>query len=439
MWSFYLFYIKITYSMFIDRAVIEVRSGKGGDGAIAFRREKYIAKGGPAGGNGGRGASVILRANSKINTLFNFRHSKAFIGADGEKGGIKNQYGRHSDDVYVDVPIGTVVYEEEGHKFLGDLLEEGQLLKVAKGGRGGRGNTCFKSSTNRVPRIAENGEPGESKRLILELKLLADVGLVGFPSVGKSSLLSVVSSAKPEIADYPFTTIIPNLGVVYTKDKRSFVLADLPGLIEGAHLGKGLGLQFLRHIERCRVIAHVVDMSNTGRDPVEDYKVINEELKEYGFGLEKRPMVVVASKMDEEGSLENLKRFEKATKVKCLPISSLIDEGIDQLVYKLADLVEQTPPFPLYDAQSEELDTKIYTLPEEEKEFEIKHPDLHTWVITGDKIVKFYRMTNITTDEGMMVLLTKLRKLKIDDILEEMGAQDGDSVILDDFSFEFVK
>ena len=425
--------------MFIDRAVIEVRSGKGGDGAIAFRREKYIAKGGPAGGNGGRGASIILRANSKINTLFNFRHSKAFIGEDGEKGGIKNQYGRHSDDVYVDVPIGTVVYEEEGHKFLGDLLEDGQLLKVAKGGRGGRGNTCFKSSTNRVPRIAENGEPGESKRLILELKLLADVGLVGFPSVGKSSLLSVVSSARPEIADYPFTTIIPNLGVVYTKDKRSFVLADLPGLIEGAHLGKGLGLQFLRHIERCRVIAHVVDMSNTGRDQVEDYKIINDELKEYGFGLDKRPMVVVASKMDEEGAEANLKRFEKATKIKCLPISALTDEGIDELVYKLADLVEQTPAFPLYDSQSEELDNKVYTLPEEEKEFEIKHPDLHTWVITGDKIVKFYRMTNITTDEGMMVLLTKLRKLRIDDKLEELGAEDGDTVILDDFSFDFVK
>lgn len=425
--------------MFIDRAVIEVRSGKGGDGAIAFRREKYIAKGGPAGGNGGRGASIILKANSKINTLFNFRHSKCFIGADGEKGGIKNQYGRHSDDVIVEVPVGTVVYEEKEHKFLGDLSVDGMTLKVAKGGRGGRGNTCFKSSTNRVPRIAENGEPGESKRLILELKLLADVGLVGFPSVGKSSLLSVVSSARPEIADYPFTTIIPNLGVVYTKDKRSFVLADLPGLIEGAHLGKGLGLQFLRHIERCRVIAHVVDMSNTGRDPVNDYKVINEELKTYGFGLDKRPMVLVASKMDEEGAEDNLKRFEKETGVKCLPISSLTDEGIDVLVYKLADLVENTPAFPLFDEESEELDTKVYTLPDEEKEFEIKHPNLHTWEITGDKIVRFYRMTNITTDEGMMVLLTKLRKLKIDDILEEMGAEDGDTVILDDFSFEFVK
>ena len=216
---------------FIDRAVIEVRSGKGGDGAIAFRREKYVAKGGPAGGNGGRGGSVIFRANSHINTLFNFRHSKAFIAKDGENGGIKNQYGHASPDVIVDVPLGTVIFEEKDHVFLGDLVEDGKTIVVAKGGRGGRGNTCFKSSTNRVPKIAENGEPGIRKRLILELKMLADVGLVGFPSVGKSTLLSVVSAAKPEIADYPFTTIVPNLGLVSAKDGRSFVMADLPGLM----------------------------------------------------------------------------------------------------------------------------------------------------------------------------------------------------------------
>ena len=425
--------------MFIDRAVIEVRSGKGGDGAIAFRREKYIAKGGPAGGNGGRGASIILRANSKINTLFNFRHSKAFIGPDGEKGGIKNQYGHGAEDIIVDVPVGTVVYEEKNHKFLGDLSVDGVTLRVAKGGRGGRGNTCFKSSTNRVPRIAENGEPGESKRLILELKLLADVGLVGFPSVGKSTLLSIVSSAKPEIADYPFTTIIPNLGVVYVEGNKSFVMADLPGLIEGAHVGKGLGLQFLRHIERCRVIVHLVDMGNSNRDPVSDYNIILNELKEYGFGLELRPMIVVASKMDEEGAIERKEAFEKATGVKTYPISALTDEGIKPLIYKISEVLESTPMFPLYDAQNEEMDNKVYTLESEEKEFEIKHPELHTWVITGDKIIRFYKMTNISTDEGMMVLLTRLRKLRVDDILEEMGAEDGDLVILDDFTFEYYK
>ena len=425
--------------MFIDRAIIEVRSGKGGDGAIAFRREKYVPKGGPAGGNGGRGASVFLRANSKINTLFNYRHSKCFIGEDGEKGGIKNQYGKNSKDIYLDVPVGTVVYEEENHRFIGDLSTDGLTLRVAKGGRGGRGNTCFKSSTNRVPRIAENGEPGEQKRLILELKLLADVGLVGFPSVGKSTLLSVVSSAKPEIADYPFTTIIPNLGVVRVKDGRSFVLADLPGIIEGAHQGKGLGLQFLRHIERCRVIVHVIDMGESGRDPVEDYKIIKNELNEYGFGLNKRPVIVVASKMDEDGAQERLERFEKETKIKCLPISALLDEGIDELLYQCANLLESTPLFPLFDAEEEQLENKVYTLPDEEKEFEIKHPTNNTWVITGDKIIRFYKMTNITTDDGMMKLLTKLRKLKVDDILEEMGAKDGDLVYLDDFTFEYYK
>ena len=423
--------------MFIDRAVIEVRSGKGGDGAIAFRREKYVPKGGPAGGNGGKGASIILRANSKINTLFNFRHSKCFIGEDGEKGGIKNQYGKNSQDVIIDVPVGTMVFEEKEHKFLGDLFQDGLTLKVAKGGRGGRGNTCFKSSTNRVPRIAENGEPGENKRLILELKLLADVGFVGFPSVGKSTLLSVISAAKPEIADYPFTTIIPNLGVVNAKGGKSFVAADLPGIIEGAHVGKGLGLQFLRHIERCRIIVHVIDMSNTGRDPVEDYKIIKNELKEYGFGLEKRPVIYVASKMDEEGASERLKAFEKKTKVKCLPISALTDEGLDELIYQCADLLEKTPAFPLFDQEEEVLENKVYTLPDEEKEFEIKHPTNNTWVITGDKIIKFYKMTNISTDDGMMKLLTKLRKLKVDDKLEELGAKDGDLVYLDDFTFEY--
>lgn len=424
--------------MFIDRAVIEVRSGKGGDGAIAFLREKYVAKGGPAGGNGGRGASIILRANSKINTLFNFRHSKTFIGPDGEKGGIKNQYGRSSEDVTIDVPVGTVVFLEEGHIFLGDLNEDGKTLLVAKGGRGGRGNSCFKSSTNRAPKIAENGEPGERKRLILELKLLADVGLIGLPSVGKSTLLSVISSARPEIADYPFTTIVPNLGVASTKDGHSFVVADLPGLIEGAHLGKGLGLQFLRHIERCRVIVHLIDMSNNGRDAYNDYQTINSELKEYGFGLIKRPTITVASKMDEEGAKEKYDEFVKKSGLIPLKLSSLTDEGIDELLYKCYDILLHTEPFPLYEETDFTSGTKVYSLDNEEKEFAITRLDAHTFKISGEKIIKFYRMTNISTDEGMMVLLKKFRQLKIDDELEKMGASDGDTVILDDFIFEYV-
>ena len=425
--------------MFIDRAVIEVRSGRGGDGAIAFLHEKYVAKGGPAGGNGGRGGSIYLRASKTINTLFNFRHSKTFIANDGEKGGIKNQYGKYAEDVIVDVPVGTVVYLEKDKEFLGDLNEDGKIVMVAKGGRGGRGNSCFKSSTNRVPKIAENGEPGERKRLILELKLLADVGLVGFPSVGKSTLLSVVSAAKPEIADYPFTTITPNLGVVSVKDGSSFVMADLPGLIEGAHQGKGLGLQFLRHIERCRVIVHVIDLSETGRDPFEDYKIINNELKEYGFALDKRPQIIVASKMDEEGAEEKLKKLEKQIGKEIIPISAITEDNIDKLLYKCSEVLKETPLFPLYDAKEENLDHKTYTLEDEEPYFTIRRLDAHTWSIEGEKMLKFYHMTNISTDEGMMVLMSKIRSLRIDDELENRGATDGDTVILDDFEFEYVR
>lgn len=427
------------YFMFIDRAVIEVRSGKGGDGAIAFLREKFVAKGGPAGGNGGRGGSIFLRANKAINTLFNFRHSKTFIANDGEKGGIKNQYGKYADDVIIDVPVGTVVYAEKEHEFLGDLNEDGKIIKVAKGGRGGRGNSCFKSSTNRVPKIAENGEPGERKRLILELKLLADVGLVGFPSVGKSTLLSVVSSARPEIADYPFTTITPNLGVVSVKDGSSFVMADLPGLIEGAHQGKGLGLQFLRHIERCRLIVHVIDLSNTGRDPYDDYLIIKKELEAYGFALDKRPEIIVASKMDEEGANDRLTYLQNKIKAPIIPISAITEDGIDELLYKCSSLLVNTPMFPLFDEKEEELDHKTYTLEDEEPFFTIQRIKAHVWNIGGDKMLKFYRMSNISTDEGMMLLMSKIRALRIDDVLEDMGAEDGDTVILDDFEFEYVR
>ena len=426
--QFYIIEPREKYSMFIDRAVIEVRSGKGGDGAIAFLREKYVPKGGPAGGNGGRGGSIFLRASKTINTLFNFRHSKTFIANDGEKGGIKNQYGKYAEDVIIDVPIGTVVFAEKDHEFLGDLNEDGKMVRVAKGGRGGRGNSCFKSSTNRVPKIAENGEPGERKRLILELKLLADVGLVGFPSVGKSTLLSVVSAARPEIADYPFTTITPNLGVVSVKDGSSFVMADLPGLIEGAHLGKGLGLQFLRHIERCRLIVHVIDLSETGRDPYNDYLVINKELSEYGFTLDKRPQIIIASKMDEEGAKEKLAKLEKQIGLPIIPISAITEENIDQLLYKCAEVLKETPLFPLYDEKEDDLDHKTYTLEDEEPYFTIRRLDAHTWSIEGEKMLKFYHMTNISTDEGMMVLMSKIR-----------GAEDGDTVILDDFEFEYVR
>jgi len=423
--------------MFIDKVVIEVRSGKGGDGMIAFLHEKYVAKGGPSGGNGGRGASIIFRANKSINTLFNFRHSKVFIGADGEKGGTKNKYGRGADDVIVDVPLGTIVYEEKDHRLVADLSSEGETVVVAKGGRGGRGNAAFKSDKNRVPRIAENGLPGETKRLILELKLLADVGLVGLPNAGKSTLLSVVSNANPEIADYPFTTIEPNLGVVNVSRYESFVMADLPGLIEGAHTGKGLGLTFLRHLERCRVIVHLVSMEE--ENPYENFKIVQNEIKSYGMGLDKRPLIVVASKMDDENSEAKFNEFKKHYKGEVLKICSLTHEGIDELVQKCHELLSVTSPFPLGD-NSLESGVKVYDAYKESKPiFEVVKEKEHVFRLKGESIERTYSLINISTDEGLMRLINYLRKIDVEKALKEQGAESGDSVFLCDFEFEYLE
>lgn len=423
--------------MFIDKVVVEVRSGKGGDGMIAFLHEKYVAKGGPSGGNGGRGASIIFRANKSINTLYNFRHSKVFIGADGEKGGTKNKYGRGANDVIVDVPLGTIVYEEKDHRFIADLSNDGEMVTVAKGGRGGRGNAAFKSDKNRVPRIAENGLPGETKRLILELKLLADVGLVGLPNAGKSTLLSVVSNANPEIADYPFTTIEPNLGVVNVSKFETFVMADLPGLIEGAHQGKGLGLTFLRHLERCRVIVHVVSMEE--ENPYENFKIVQNELKSYGMGLDKRPMIVVASKMDDETSEDKFKEFKKKYKGEVIKLSSLIHKGLDELINKCHKLLAVTSPFPLGEENKEE-GVKVYDAYKEEKPiFEIVKEKDHVFRIKGESIERTYSLINISTDEGLMRLINYLRKIDVEKVLKEKGAVDGDSVFLCDFEFEYLE
>lgn len=436
MWSF-LFARVYNVVMFIDRVVVEVRSGKGGDGMIAFLHEKYVAKGGPSGGNGGRGASIYFRANKNINTLFNFRHSKVFIGQDGEKGGTKNKYGRGADDVIVDVPLGTIVYEEKTNKLIGDLSTDGEVVMVAKGGRGGRGNAAFKSDKNRVPRIAENGLPGETKRLILELKLLADVGLVGLPNAGKSTLLSVVSNANPEIADYPFTTIEPNLGVVNVSRYETFVMADLPGLIEGAHLGKGLGLTFLRHLERCRVIIHLVSMSE--ENPYENFKTIQNELKSYGMGLDKRPLIVVASKCDEDEDGTKFKEFKKKYKGEIIKISSLTHDGIEELINKCHELLSITKPFPLEDNSHEE-GVKVYNAYEEAKPiFEVRKEKDHVFRLVGDSIERTYSLINISTDEGLMRLINYLRKIDVEKALKEKGAVDGDSVFLCDFEFEYLE
>ncbi len=418
--------------MFIDRAIIEVRSGKGGDGAIAFLHEKYRPMGGPAGGNGGKGGSIFLRASNSTTTLVNFRHSKTFIAKDGEKGGIKMQYGRNAEDIYIDLPIGTVVFLEENHTFLCDLNEEGKTFLIAKGGRGGRGNACFKNSRNKAPKIAENGLPGERKRIILELKLLADVGIIGFPSVGKSTFISLVSNAKAEVADYPFTTIVPNLGVVYLDDNSSFVLADMPGLMEGAHLGKGLGLTFLRHIERTKVLIHMIDISSI--DPYQNYLAIRHELESYGMNLIDRPEVIVASKMDEENSKEKLLELEKKLGKKVYGISAYTNEGIKEVLYKVKDLLKDAKEFPIY---KEEDKNVIYNLDKEETIFNIRKEKEHLFIIYGERVERTYDLINISTDEGMMRLITYLNKIGVDQKLKEMGAKDGDIVKLKEFEFEY--
>lgn len=419
-------------NLFIDRVVIEVRSGKGGDGAIAFIHERNRPFGGPSGGNGGRGGSVYLRCSNSVTTLVNYRHSKTFMAQDGEKGDIQSRYGHKADDIYIDVPLGTVVFLEKDHQFIVDMDEIGKTFLICKGGRGGRGNEAFKTSRNKAPKIAENGFPGETKRIILELKLLADVGIIGFPSVGKSTFISCVTNCKAEIGDYDFTTLIPNLGVVAVDDS-SFVLADMPGLIEGAHLGKGLGLLFLRHIERCRVLIHMVDMSGV-RDPYEDYCIINEELKKYGMHLIDRPQIVVASKMDEDGALERLEEFKKKAGVEVIPISCITEENLKLVLYKCKDMLKDAPKFSVFEEKDKE---KIYDATKEEKIFTLTKEDENTFVISGERVERTFDLINISTDEGMMRLIQYLNKIGVDQELHKMGAKDGDTVILKDFSFEY--
>ena len=421
--------------MLIDRVVIEVRSGKGGDGAISFLQEKNMPKGGPDGGNGGRGGSVILEARRNVNTLISYRHSKLIEAEDGGKGDKKMRYGKSAEDVVSIVPVGTIVTLEDG-TFLADLKKEGDRVIVAKGGRGGRGNACFKSSRNRIPRIAENGQPGERKRIVLELKMLADAGLVGFPSVGKSTLLNIVSRSNVPTADYPFTTLSPNLGVVTLKDGSQFILADMPGLIEGAHEGKGLGMQFLRHIERCRVLIHIVSMDGE-KDPYQAYLAINEELKLYDADLDKRPQIVVASKMDCEGAEERKEEFDKKLGFPSFGISALIDEGVETLMKKTYELIGKTPEFSLKGIK--EGGIKVYDAHKDQDviPFIISHPKSDLWIIEGKRIVERYAMSNLSTDEGVANFISFLTRIGVDDALEEKGAKDGDTVQICDFSFEY--
>lgn len=435
--------------MFVDQVKIKVKAGKGGDGMVAFRREKYVPNGGPAGGDGGKGGSVILKVDQGLRTLMDFRYHRIFKAKSGQNGMIKGMYGRGAEDTYIAVPEGTTVSDADTGEILGDLVEAGQELVVAKGGRGGRGNIHFASAKNPAPEIAENGEPGIERNLKLELKVLADVGLVGFPSVGKSTLLSVVTSAKPKIAEYHFTTLVPNLGMVRLDDGRDFVMADLPGLIEGASAGVGLGIQFLRHVERTRVILHLVDMSGMeGRDPYEDYLKINAELKSYDPSILERPQIVVASKMDMSDASENLARFKEqlandhtlAKQPEVMEISSLTHQGLEALMLRTADLLAQTPKFETV-AEKELKQAGYYKFEADEAEapFTISRDADATWILGGAKLEKLFKMTNLEHDESMMRFARQLRGMGVDDALRERGAKNGDLVRIGDFTFEFVE
>ncbi|WP_377888324.1 GTPase ObgE [Alkalihalobacillus sp. R86527] len=426
--------------MFVDQVKIFVKAGDGGNGMVAFRREKYVPDGGPAGGDGGKGASVIFEVEEGLRTLMDFRYNRHFKAKTGEHGRSKNQHGRGAEDMVVKVPPGTIVSYADTGEAIADLTEHGQRATIARGGRGGRGNTRFASPSNPAPELSENGEPGEEREVTLELKVLADVGLVGFPSVGKSTLLSVVSAAKPKIAAYHFTTIAPNLGVVDTKDGRSFVMADLPGLIEGAHEGVGLGHQFLRHIERTRVIVHVVDMSGMeGRDPFEDYEKINEELKQYKMRLMERPQIIVANKMDLPDSEENLKIFKEKLQedYPIYPISAVTRQGIQEVLFEIADKLETTPEFPL-DEEKEEESRVVYRHEKEAPEFYVTREDDGTFVVNGPRIERLFKMTDFDREDNVRRFAQQMRSLGIDEALRERGAEDGDAVRILEFEFEFV-
>ena len=422
--------------MFVDEVLLKVEAGRGGDGCLAFRREKYIPMGGPFGGNGGKGSDIKFVVDEGLHTLIDLRYMKVVKGEKGENGSGKNQNGKNAKDVIIKVPQGTIIKDNDTGLILADLKNHGDEVVVAYGGRGGRGNTAFKTQSNPAPNFAENGEPGEFRNLKVELKLLADVGLVGMPSVGKSTIISMVSKAKPKIAAYHFTTLHPNLGVVKVKDGRSFTIADLPGLIEGASLGEGLGDKFLKHIERTRVIAHVIDISGfEGRNPYEDYVTIRKELENFDPTLLQRPEVIIANKMDGEKAKENLEEFKKKVKDKGIfEVTAILDEGLEPVMTHIADILDKIPTKPLYEEENYE-SFVLYKFKKEEP-FTITKED-NVWVVKGKEVEKLLMMTRFGTDEAEARFANKLRKMGIDDKLVELGVQEGDLVRILDYEFEF--
>ncbi|MZQ85891.1 GTPase ObgE [Paenibacillus sp. 5J-6] len=429
--------------MFVDKAKVFVKGGDGGDGLVAFRREKYVPEGGPAGGDGGNGGDVIFRVDEGLRTLMDFRYQKHFKAERGEKGRNKSMHGANAEDMIVRIPPGTTVIDDDTQEIIADLTRHGQEVVIAKGGRGGRGNTRFVTQRITAPEIAENGEEGVERWVVLEMKVMADVGLVGFPSVGKSTLLSVVSAAKPKIAAYHFTTLTPNLGVVDVGDGRSFVMADLPGLIEGAHEGVGLGHEFLRHVERTRVIVHVVDMSAAdGRDPYQDFLMINEEIKLYNAKLEQRPQIVVANKMDMPESEDNLALFkeqlaESGRELEVYPISALTRGGVQELLYKISDIVESIPHAPEVEGVAGQEERKVYRFEkQEENDYTIRRVN-DVFVIESPSIEKLIKRTNFSTQDGVARFARILRNMGIDQDLRSRGAVHGQTIQIGDFDFEF--
>ena len=423
--------------MFIDRARIFVQSGKGGDGMSSFRHEKFVPKGGPNGGDGGQGVNVVLVADRNVNTLVDFRFRRLFKAKPGGKGEGSNKYGRNAEDLVITVPLGTIVKDEETGQVMADLSRDGQRAIVAKGGRGGRGNWHFRTSANRTPTFAERGEPGEERWLRLELKVLADVGLLGYPSVGKSSILRKVSAAQPEVAAYHFTTLNPILGVVNLPDHRSFVMADIPGLIDGASEGVGLGHDFLRHIERTKILIHVIDVSGIeGRDPIEDYEKINAELAKYSEKLSRKQQIVAANKIDLLGDSDNLERlmdYMAAHGVEVYPICAMTGEGMDKLLERVWTMLEEYVEEP--DETTEEVVYKAQNKPD----FEVKRDDDGAFVITGARIENLVAMTNFDDDQSLRRFQRIWRYMELDKLLQEHGIQDGNTVRIYSMEFEYHK
>lgn len=431
--------------MFVDKAKIYVKGGDGGAGLVAFRREKYVPEGGPAGGDGGRGGDVIFRVDEGLRTLMDFRYQRHFKADKGIKGRNKSQHGANADHMIVRIPPGTILIDDDTQEIIADMTRHGQQVVVARGGRGGRGNTRFATANNTAPELAENGEEGQERYVVMELKVMADVGLVGFPSVGKSTLLSVVSAAQPKIGAYHFTTITPNLGVVDVGDGRSFVMADLPGLIEGASEGIGLGHEFLRHVERTRIIIHVVDMSGSeGRDPFEDWVLINDELKQYNASLIDRPQIVAANKMDMPESEENLISFrERVAEVRpdleIMPISSLTRQGVQELLYRATDILDSIPVAPVVEEVAETTERKVYKLEaEEDNSFTITR-DNEAFVVTSPRIERMLKRMQLSTHDAILKLARTLRHMGVDAELRKRGAVEGTIVRIADFEFEFVE